>query len=35
MGSLDKHWPRLIRYLEEGTYLIDNSRTENAILPFL
>jgi hypothetical protein len=35
MGYLDKQWPRLIRYLEDGSYPIDNNRAENAIRPFV
>jgi len=35
MGYLDKQWPRLIRYLEDGNYPIDNNRAENAIRPFV
>lgn len=35
MGYLDKQWPRLVRYLEDGCYPIDNNRAENAIRPFV
>ena len=31
---LDHQWPRLIRYLEDGCYPIDNNPVENAIRPF-
>ncbi len=31
---LDKQWPRLIAYLEDGRYPIDNNPVENAIRPF-
>ena len=31
---LDNQWPRLIAYLEDGQYPIDNNRVENAIRPF-
>lgn len=31
---LDNQWPRLIRYLEDGSYPIDNNPVENAIRPF-
>jgi len=31
---LDHQWPRLIRYLEDGRYPIDNNLVENAIRPF-
>ena len=31
---LDHQWPRLIRYLEDGRYPIDNNPVENAIRPF-
>jgi transposase len=32
---LHNQWPRLIRYLEDGAYPIDNNRVENAIRPFV
>jgi len=35
MGYLDKQWPRLVRYAEDGRYPIDNNRAENAIRPFV
>ena len=35
MHYLDKQWPRLIGYLEDGHYPIDNNRAENAIRPFV
>jgi transposase len=31
---LDNQWPRLIAYLEDGQYPIDNNPVENAIRPF-
>jgi len=31
---LSNQWPRLIRYLEDGAYPIDNNLAENAIRPF-
>ena len=31
---LHNQWPRLIRYLKDGRYPIDNNRVENAIRPF-
>lgn len=31
---LDHQWPRLIAYLEDGDYPIDNNPVENAIRPF-
>lgn len=31
---LDHQWPRLIAYLEDGCYPIDNNPVENAIRPF-
>lgn len=31
---LDSQWPRLIRYLDDGVYPIDNNPVENAIRPF-
>lgn len=31
---LNHQWPRLIAYLEDGQYPIDNNRVENAIRPF-
>jgi transposase len=31
---LDHQWPRLIRYLDNGHYPIDNNPVENAIRPF-
>jgi transposase len=34
LGYLDKQWPRLIRYLDDGRLEADNNRTENAIRPF-
>ena len=35
MYYLDKQWPRLIGYLEDGHYPIDNNRAENSIRPFV
>ncbi len=32
---LHNQWPRLIGYLEDGNYPIDNNRVENAIRPFV
>ncbi len=32
---LDNQWPRLVRYVEDGAYPIDNNRAENAIRPFV
>ena len=32
---LHHQWPRLIKYLEDGHYPIDNNRVENAIRPFV
>lgn len=32
---LDKQWPRLIGYLDDSHYPIDNHRAENAIRPFV
>jgi hypothetical protein len=32
---LHNQWPRLIGYLEDGAYPIDNNRAENAIRPFV
>ena len=34
-GYLDKQWPRLIRYLDDGRLEADNNRAENAIRPFV
>ena len=34
MYCLDKQWPQLIGYLEDGNYPIDINRAENAIRPF-
>ena len=31
---LTNQWPSLVRYLEDGTYPIDNNAVENAIRPF-
>ncbi|MEZ5599292.1 MAG: IS66 family transposase [Pseudomonadales bacterium] len=35
MTYLHNQWPRLSRYLDDGTYPIDNNRAENAIRPFV
>lgn len=35
VNYLHNQWPRLIRYLEHGNYLIDNKRAENSIRPFV
>jgi len=32
---LDGQWPKLIRYVENGTWPIDNNPCENAIRPFV
>lgn len=32
---LNTQWPRLITYLDDGCYPIDNNRAENAIRPFV
>jgi transposase len=32
---LDKYWPKLVRYCEDGRLPIDNNRLENAIRPFV
>lgn len=34
LSYLDHQWPRLIRYLDDGQYPIDNNPVENAIRPF-
>ena len=35
LSYLDNQWPRLVGYLEDGRYPIDNNRAENAIRPFV
>ena len=35
LGYLHNQWERLIRYLENGAWPIDNNRAENAIRPFV
>jgi transposase len=35
IAYLDKHWPRLVRYIERGDLPIDNNPVENAIRPFV
>ena len=35
MTYLKNQWPRLIRYVEDGRYPIDNNRAENAVRPFV
>lgn len=35
MTYLKNQWPRLIRYLDDGSYPIDNNRAENAVRPFV
>jgi len=35
LNYLDKQWPKLIRYLEDGRLRIDNNLVENAIRPFV
>ena len=32
---LSSQWPKLVRYVERGTYPIDNNACENAIRPFV
>lgn len=32
---LDQQWSRLVRYVEDGSYPIDNNRAENAVRPFV
>ena len=32
---LNAQWPRLVRYIEDGNYPIDNNPAENAIRPFV
>ena len=35
LNYLHNHWPKLIRYLDDGRLNIDNNGTENAIRPFV
>jgi transposase len=35
LGYLDKQWPRLIRYLDDGRVEVDNNLAENGIRPFV
>ena len=35
LGYLDRQWPRLIRYLDDGRIELDNNLCENAIRPFV
>jgi transposase len=35
IAYLDKYWPRLVRYCEDGRLPIDNNPAENAIRPFV
>lgn len=35
LNYLDKQWPRLVRYLEDGRIEVDNNHCENAIRPFV
>ena len=35
LTSLHNQWPRLIRYLDDGIYPMDNNRAENATRPFV
>jgi transposase len=35
LGYLDKQWPKLIRYLDDGRLQIDTNLVENAIRPFV
>ncbi|MFV1984426.1 MAG: transposase [Thiohalomonadales bacterium] len=32
---LNNEWPKLIRYVDDGRYRIDNNLAENAIRPFV
>ena len=34
LGYLDKQWPKLVRYIEDGRLRIDTNLVENAIRPF-
>jgi hypothetical protein len=35
MAYLDKQWPKLVRYLDDGRIPLDTNRVENAIRPFV
>jgi len=35
LGYLDKQWPKLVRYLEDGRIRMDTNLVENAIRPFV
>jgi transposase len=35
LAYLDRHWPKLTVYIEDGRLSIDNNPTENAIRPFV
>ena len=35
MAHLDKQWPKLVRYLDDGRIPLDTNRVENAIRPFV
>jgi transposase len=35
LGYLDKQWPKLVRYLENGRLRMDTNLVENAIRPFV
>lgn len=35
IGYLNHQWPRLVAYLADGKYPIDNNRAENSIRPFV
>ena len=35
LGYLHKQWPKLVGYIENGMYPIDNNAAENAIRPFV
>ncbi len=35
LGYLDRQWPKLVRYLEDGRAEIDTNQVENAIRPFV
>ena len=35
VGYLSNQWPRLVGYIGDGSYPIDNNRAENSIRPFV
>ena len=35
VGYLSNQWPRLVGYIDDGSYPIDNNRAENSIRPFV